>query len=230
MAQQENLRVDSRQSPVATRLLLVRHGETEGNVNKVWHGELDAPLTERGQLQVAATANRLKQLHAQHPIDAFYVSPLPRAQSTADAIHQATGLAPVTEPGLREFGLGDWEGRSLQELREVEDLWSRWEADPAFAPPNGESPLLFNQRAVQTLEILAERHVGEAILVVTHGAFISSVLATWLGTHASDWRTYDAHNCALSILIQRGNKWHGELVNDISHLPEAARVEYQADY
>src|SRR5688572_16512040 len=98
MVQQENLRVDSRQSPMATRLLLVRHGETEGNVNKVWHGELDAPLTERGQLQVAATANRLKQLHAQYPIDAFYVSPLPRAQSTADAIRQATGLAPVTEP------------------------------------------------------------------------------------------------------------------------------------
>jgi broad specificity phosphatase PhoE len=230
MSQQKNSEMNARQSPVPTRLLLVRHGETEGNVNKVWHGALDAPLTERGQLQVVATAERLKQLHAEYSIDAFYVSPLPRAQSTADAIRQATDLIPIVEPGLREFGLGDWEGRSLQELREVEDLWSRWDADPTFAPPNGESPLLFNQRAVQTLEILAERHTGETILIVTHGAFLSSVLATWLGTHAKDWRTYDAHNCALSILVQEGDKWRGELVNDISHLPETARVDYQVDY
>jgi broad specificity phosphatase PhoE len=216
--------------PVQTRLILVRHAETEANLNQVWHGDLDAPLTPRGQAQVLATAHRLAELHAVQPIDLFYVSPLPRAQSTAAAIAEAIGLPVLIEPGLREFGLGDWEGRSFRELRELENLWGRWEADPTFAPPNGESPRSFNQRATQTLNDLAARHPGQTVLAVTHGAFISSVLASWLGAHAGEWRAFDPHNCALSILVQEGKSWRGEVVNDISHLPLAARADYESDY
>jgi 2,3-bisphosphoglycerate-dependent phosphoglycerate mutase len=221
---------DAAQAPGQTRLILVRHAETEANLNQVWHGDLDAPLTPRGQAQVIATAQRLAKLHTTQPIDVFYVSPLPRAQSTAAAIAAATGLPVLVEAGLREFGLGDWEGRSFRELRELEDLWGRWEADPAFAPPNGESPFSFNLRATQTLKSLADRHPGQTVLAVTHGAFISSVLATWLGAHASEWRAFDPHNCAVSILVREGEGWRGEVVNDISHLPLAARADYEADY
>jgi broad specificity phosphatase PhoE len=220
-----------------TKLILVRHAETEANLDQVWQGDLDAPLTARGLHQVKATADRLAKLHAGEPIDVFYVSPLPRAQSTASAIAKATGLPLIIEYGLREFGLGDWEGRSFRELREVEDLWGRWEVDPAFAPPNGESPISFNQRAVQTLATLAARHPGQTILVVTHGAFISSVLATWLGADPRNWRQYDAPNCALSVLVQefsadagQAPTWRGALVNDISHLPSSARVDYESEY
>jgi broad specificity phosphatase PhoE len=211
-------------------LIIVRHGETEANLNQLWQGDLDAPLTSRGQLQVKATAERIAQYHAVQPIDHFYVSPLPRAQSTAAAIAEAIGQTPVIEDGLRVFGLGDWEGRSLRELREMENLWGRWDADPAFAPPNGESPVTFNQRATKTLAAIAARHPGQRVLVVTHGAFISSVLATWLGGDARNWRSFDAPNCAVSILAQEVNGWRGDLVNDISHLPVAARVDYQSEY
>ncbi len=213
-----------------TQLILVRHGETEGNVNQVWHGALDAPLTPRGLEQVSATATRLAELHETHPIDHFYVSPLPRAMSTAQAIAAAIGLEPVIEEGLREFDLGDWEGRSFRDLREVEDLWGRWEADPSFAPPNGESPETFSARALQTLEMLAARHPHQRILAVTHGAFIANVLASWLGQGGEDWRRFDPHNCAISILTQVEGAWCGELINDISHLPETARADYPLDY
>lgn len=213
-----------------TTLILVRHAETEANLNQVWHGALDAPLTPRGREQVAATAARLAELHQSAPIDIFYVSPLPRAQSTAAAIALATGLSMVIEEGLREFGLGDWEGRSLRELREQENLWGRWELDPRFAPPNGESPVSFNLRATAALSQLAAQHPGQRILVVTHGAFISSVLATWLGADASRWRAYDPPNCAITILVKRIEGWHGEVVNDISHLPLTARADYESEY
>lgn len=213
-----------------TKLILVRHAETEANLNQVWQGDLDAPLTPRGLEQVLATAARLAQLHATEPIHVFYVSPLPRAQSTAAAIAEAVGLPTVIEDGLREFGLGDWEGRSLRELREMENLWGRWEIDPMFAPPNGESPFSFNRRATQTLAVIAARHIGESVLVVTHGAFISSVLATWLGNDARNWRSYDAPNCGISIVIQVEDGWRGDLVNDISHLPLSARIDYQSEY
>ena len=52
-------------------------------------------------------------------------------------------MTPQIEPDLREFDLGDWEGRSFRDLREQEDLWGHWERDPGFAPPNGESPRQF---------------------------------------------------------------------------------------
>lgn len=215
---------------VSTRLILVRHAETQANLEQLWQGDLDAPLTQRGLLQVEATARRLAEMHRQEPFDLFYVSPLPRAQSTAAAIAHATGLPILIEDGLREFGLGDWEGRSLRELREIEDLWGRWDVDPSFAPPNGESPLSFNRRAVQMLNDLAQRHRGQNVLVVTHGAFISSVLATWLGGDPRNWRSFDPPNCAISVITRSEAGWRGDLVNDISHLPVAARVEYQAEY
>lgn len=214
----------------ATQLILVRHGETEGNVNQVWHGALDAPLTPRGLAQVSATATRLAAVHEATPIDQFYVSPLPRAMSTAQAIAAAINMEPVVKHGLREFDLGDWEGRTFQDLREIENLWERWEADPHFAPPNGESPLAFNARAVQTLQKLAARHAHTRILVVTHGGYISSVLASWLGQGAGDWRAFDPHNCAVTILTRTDETWRGDLVNDISHLPATARNDYEPDY
>ena len=213
-----------------TTLILVRHAETEANLNQVWHGALDAPLTPRGREQVAATAARLAEMNHTTPIDFFYVSPLPRAQSTAAAIALAIGTPTVVEDGLREFGLGDWEGRSLRELREMENLWGRWDLDPSFAPPNGESPVSFNLRATTALSDLAVRHPGQRVLVVTHGAFISSVLATWLGDDARQWRSFDAHNCAITVLVRAADGWRGELVNDISHLPLVARADYGAEY
>lgn len=213
-----------------TRLILVRHAETEANVSQLWQGDLDAPLTERGQQQVIATAARLAQVHLATPIHAFYASPLPRAQSTAVAIAAATGLPIFVENDLREFSLGQWEGRSLRELREVEDLWGRWAVEPAFAPPNGESPVSFNQRATQILGSLAVRHPGQRLLVVTHGAFISSVLSTLIEGDLGNWRAYDAPNCAISILAQQQNGWYGELLNDISHLPPSALADYENHY
>lgn len=218
-----------------TRLILVRHAETEANINQVWQGDLDAPLTRRGQQQVVATAARLAHFHALVGIHRFYVSPLPRAQSTAAAIAEAIGLPAIVESGLREFSLGDWEGRSFRELREVENLWGRWEVDPAFAPPSGESPTTFNRRATLTLLNLVVRHPGETLLAVTHGAFISSVLATWLGKDPGKWRDYDPHNCAVTVLVAGagsggGLVWRGDVVNDISHLPLAARADYRSEY
>ena len=220
----------SEPSAGVTRLILVRHGETESNVSQVWHGRLDAPLTPRGREQVVAVAARLAARQAELPIHAFYVSPLPRAQSTAAAIAAAIGMTPQIDPGLREFDLGDWEGRTFRDLREQENLWGRWATDPDFAPPNGESPRSFGRRAAQALIRLADRHPEQTVLVVTHGGFISNVLATWLCKSGGDWRAFDPHNCAISIVRRDGDGWQGEVINDVSHLPLTARVDYTPDY
>ena len=120
----------------------------------MWHGSLDAPLTERGRLQVAATARRFAECSKHEQIDLLYVSPLPCAGSTAAAIAQAIGMTPVVEDGLREFSIGDWVGRTYRDLIDNEQLWHRWAIDPTFTPPNGESPVGFGERAVVVLETL----------------------------------------------------------------------------
>lgn len=207
-----------------TTLILIRHGETTGNVDGVWHGRLDAPLTERGQVQVAATARRVEEVARLRPLDALYVSPLGRARSTAEAIAAPLGLSLIVDEGLGEFDLGDWEGRSFVELRDQEDLWNQWKADPSFAPPNGESPVSFARRVVATFRRLAEQRSGQTLAVVTHGGVLSNLLAIWLGKAPGDWRRWEPHNCAITILEGMDDCWEGVLVNDTSHLPSEAII------
>ena len=90
-------------SATPTRLILIRHGETEANVQRRWYGAMDAPLTKRGQVQVASVAGAMAELVQRFPPDVFYVSPLPRAQTTAAAIAEAIDMQPQVEGGLREF-------------------------------------------------------------------------------------------------------------------------------
>ena len=205
-----------------TKLILVRHGETEGNVQQLWHGAMDSPLTVRGQQQVAATAAQLANLDQTYRVAAFYVSPLPRAQQTAAAIAQAIGQQPVIEAGLREFDLGEWEGRTFLDLRDNENLWGRWRQDPHFMPPQGESPRSFHARVLATMQHLAALHPRATVLIVTHGGVICNVLAAWLGHGPEDWRNWEPHNCAITLLQGEGTQWQGVLVNDISHLPTDA--------
>ena len=207
-----------------TRLIMIRHAETEANLAKLWYGALDAPLTERGKGQVAATAKRMAELQNQYPIDHFYVSPLGRAQTTAASIANAIDMQPIIDDGLREFDLGDWEGRSYADLRENEKMWDIWRDDPHFAPPNGESPASFTARAVEALERLANAHAGETILMVTHGGIIGNVMALWFGNGVQDWGKYSPHNCSIAILEKNGSGWSASVMNDIAHLSEELRV------
>lgn len=212
-----------------TTLILVRHGETEGNVQQLWHGAMDSPLTARGQLQVGATAAQLVELDQTYRVAAFYVSPLPRAQQTAAAIAKTINRQPIIEPGLREFDLGAWEGRTFLDLRDNENLWERWRQDPHFMPPQGESPRSFHARVLATIQHLAAQHPAATVLIVTHGGVICNVLAAWLGSGPEDWRHWEPHNCAITLLQGEGTQWQGLLVNDISHLPVDAIATHDGE-
>jgi len=72
---------------------------------------------------------------------------------------------------------------------------------------------------VNILHILAERNPAGTVLVVTHGGLICNVLATWFGGGPGDWRNWEPHNCAISILVFESGHWQAIVVNDISHLP-----------
>src|SRR5207248_4500884 len=96
-----------RRSLAASRLLLVRHGESTWNAARRIQGQLDPPLSERGFGQAREVAARLRG----HPLVGFYASDLCRCWQTAEPIAEAVGMQPGAETGLREVMLGDWEGK-----------------------------------------------------------------------------------------------------------------------
>lgn len=213
-----------------TQVVLVRHGETTANHEQRWYGALDAPLTTRGELQVRATGERFRTTQASAPVDLLYVSPLPRARTTAAAIATAIDIEPIIDDGLREFSIGDWEGRTYRDLIDTENLWGRWAEDPTFTPPNGESPVSFGRRALAAVQHLADCHPDQRIVLVTHGGIISALLDIWFGSNSGDWVRWDPHNCAVSELAWDGTQWRSVYVNDISHLPPDAIVQVLPAY
>ena len=120
------------------RLLLIRHGEVDANVEFRFLGRRDDPLNENG----IAQAERLASLAANLPIDLVVSSPKIRARASAQAIAKAAGAELRACDGLVELDFGDWEGLSRQQIidgdAERRDFILRWDRDPALAAPGGE--------------------------------------------------------------------------------------------
>lgn len=175
-----------------TRLILVRHGETEANIAGRMQGRGDDPLTERGRRQVRAVAERIKR--EAHPVTAIYTSPLRRARSTAQEIGEALGLHPKVRDGLQEMNLGALEGVSTAELaaatpRSVDEPY-----------PNGESARDFVERIMGALYGIVASNPGATVVAVSHGGVIATALSYWSHGHGGAWREYAPQNCAISII------------------------------
>jgi len=179
-------------------LTLVRHGQTSANLDGVWHGSTDTPLTGLGRRQATALARWLARHHPD--ASAVYTSDLQRAVDTARAIAGALGLEPQADPGLREYDLGAWEGITFRELWDRYRLWDRMREDPHFAEHGGETPLEVVERFVGALRRIAAAHPGERVVVVSHGGGLSMALGALLDGHYTKWDRVMG-NCAVSELV-----------------------------
>ncbi len=157
--------------------LLLRHGQTPMSVQKRYAGRSDVPLTDAGAVQAAAAAKRL----ASAGIDVIVASPLQRAVRTAEAVAAVTGLPVVTDDGFRETDFGDWEGLTFAEVRE---RWpsemATWLADPAVAPPGGESFAEVSERVTAALGHVLDGRAGQTVLIVSHVTPIKTLVAAAL--------------------------------------------------
>ncbi|MEU1587599.1 bifunctional RNase H/acid phosphatase [Micromonospora sp. NPDC005710] len=160
----------------ATRLILVRHGETPYTEQRRYSGRGDVPLSERGRAQVRATAARVAELAPS--VAAVLSSPLSRCTATAASIAGALGDVPVrTEDDLIECDFGQWEGRTFAEVRQQ---WpgemDAWLASPRVAPPGGESFTHVAERAHRVVSGLLSAYPGETVVVVSHVSPIKLML------------------------------------------------------
>jgi broad specificity phosphatase PhoE len=159
-----------------TRLILVRHGETDWNLEGRWQGQSDVPLNHRGLEQAAHLAHDLAR---DYPIDAIYTSDLSRARRTAEAIAVETGRPVHVDSRLRESNLGEWEGLPIHIIQDkYKDLFHRRLLDPwTVAPPGGETASEVRRRVAAALADIAARYPSQTVVVVTHG-FVLAVAQT----------------------------------------------------
>lgn len=147
-----------------TRLLLVRHGESEWNALGKWQGWSDPPLSSLGRLQAKVAAGAVGS------VGAVVASDLRRASETAEIVAGELGVGPVVvDAALRERAAGPWEGHTRAE---IEDRWPGWLAS-GERPEGYESDEHVLDRVLPALAALEA--VGESVLAVTHGGVIGAV-------------------------------------------------------
>lgn len=159
----------------ATRLLLVRHVETDESVHGTCYGRLDVALSPEGRRRAEALGAALAAL----PMAAVYSSPLRRALDTATALAAPQGLEAHVEDGLREIDFGELEGLSYDIIRaERGELYRRWMERPTGVTfPGGEGFADLRDRVLPAVAAICARHKGEAVAVVAHGGVVRVVLA-----------------------------------------------------
>jgi broad specificity phosphatase PhoE len=181
------------------RLLLVRHGQIQANIDRVWHGSTDSVLTEQGHDEARRVAAHL----ARHwpEVTGIYASPLRRARQTAAPIEHAFGLSATLERDLREYGIGELEGESYQDLYAEHEFFDRMRADLHFAPPGGESAGEVGDRAISVLEQIGARHPASTVVVVGHGFATALALARLIDADPHAWQGFHQDNCGVSELV-----------------------------
>jgi probable phosphoglycerate mutase len=204
----------------ATRLCLVRHGETAWNAERRIQGQLDVPLSAVGHAQARAVANSL----VQEPFEAVYSSDLSRALHTAEAAAHLLGLPVRHDIGLRERHYGVLQTLTYGEFeRRHPDAYARFQSrEEDFAlPGGGESLRRFAARVTHCVDEIVAAHPGEQVLIVAHGGVLDILHRRASGQPLSAPRDFEIPNAALNWLEVDRGEWTLVSWAERGHLAEA---------
>ena len=155
---------------MATRVLLLRHGQSTWNAEGRWQGWADPPLTELGEKQALDAVPALSPFS----FGVIVTSDLRRAQRTSDILAEELRIATIrTDPGLRERSMGDWTGLTTSEIEQRwPDATKGRNIGVEALPPGGEAPGRFPDRVKGALLRLATDFAEQRVLGIAHGAVI----------------------------------------------------------
>lgn len=150
-----------------TTILMVRHGESEANRNKVFAGNLDADLQHRGEKQAQKTAEFIANTYK---VDKIYASDLKRAFKTGKALADLVSVEIVPDCRLREINAGKWEGETFDDLeKKYPEEYTTWRTDLGNARcTEGESTRELGERILAILTEIAEQNDGKTVVIATH--------------------------------------------------------------
>jgi broad specificity phosphatase PhoE len=185
-----------------TTLVLIRHGQTDWNVEGRWQGQADPPLNERGCEQ----AQHVAEYQRKFGFAALYSSDLRRAMETAQIIGAEMGLKVIPEPRLREINLGKWQGMLSTDIQaQYPDEFRRWHEQPLTAhPPGGEDISVLAVRVLEAINAIIARHPKRRVGIVTHELPIAIVLCRSAGLGLEHLRGMIPENGTWSEVVLEG--------------------------
>jgi broad specificity phosphatase PhoE len=208
------------------RILVIRHGETSWNKEKIFRGRVDVSLSEIGRQQAGLLSRRL----CGQPIKSIYTSPLKRAVETALAIQEGQpGSTPIIqEDQLIDIDYGSWEKKNhLQVSQEFPDLYKQWLNAPQMVQiPEGENLSSIRQRIETLLDKLVTHHEQEheedmaTIALVSHRVIIKVLFCAVLGLDNSHFWQVKQDTAGLSVLDYQAERFVLSSLNDTCHLSE----------
>ena len=199
-----------------TKIIFVRHGQTEWNVLGRYQGQTDVALSPLGIEQA-------EKLAAHFPVDkieAVYSSDLARAMKTASCVADRFGLTVEPRPELRELNFGDWEGLTYDEIvaKWPDALENFFQHPDVLEIPHGESFPKLRERALACVEEIVSRHPDQTVAVFAHGAILRTILTAALHMDLQYVWTIRQFNTAVNIVTYTEHGTTVELINGTGHL------------
>jgi probable phosphoglycerate mutase len=204
-------------------IYLIRHGQTEWNVERRMQGHNDSPLTQKGIADVKALGKRLSEID----FSSAWCSPSGRTKHTMQLILEEKNV-PIyvdVDDRLLEIDLGRCEGHTRAELAAdpilSHEIQPFWDQPDAYTPSTGESFWNVQKRIVNFFDEITALPTDQRIMVVTHTTVIKTFLAYVNGDNLSQlWKTKPIYPASLSVLKYEEGKWTIELWGDTSHYEE----------
>ncbi|HUU01249.1 MAG TPA: histidine phosphatase family protein [Myxococcota bacterium] len=211
-----------------TRLFVIRHGETDGNKNKIYRGRWDLPLNEKGLAQVEKAGAALETVR----LDAILTSPLERTCQTAAAVARFQKIEPQTEPALIDIDYGQWTRLLDSEVaRKHPDIYARWKQRPETVVfPDGEGLADVRRRVESLLAGLGEEYPGQNVALCGHRVSVKMILMVALGlTDSAFWKIL-VDTASISVIGLDDGAFSLVFANDTCHLKPLADKFKAADF
>jgi broad specificity phosphatase PhoE len=200
------------------RVLIIRHGQTDWNIEGRWQGTKPVPLNAEGWTQARAVAHAL----CDRPIHTIISSDLSRALQTATAIGELVGVQPQTDERWREFNLGIFQGHTRAELIErYPQEWQMFETDYwNYLIPDGESRRQLQERVVRAWEDAVATSIGPEVVIVSHGGAIKMLLLKLFADTVPDLDAAHFGNTSISTIEYNQPHWQLTEIASVRHLSE----------
>ncbi len=199
------------------KLFLIRHGQTQWNLEGRYQGDQDTELTEIGVKQGELASRYLSNIDFAN----IYSSPLKRAVDTANILNKNRGKEVIIRKNLKEINFGKWEGLKFSQINErYHKDYQNWLEDPYNNPPTGgEDFNLFIKRTSEEIDNIVDENVDKSnIAIATHGGVIIALIVNWLRIPKSRWRSLTQRQGAINVAVIHDGFPYISSINYTGHL------------
>jgi broad specificity phosphatase PhoE len=200
--------------------MLIRHGDTDWNLEEIFRGRADVELNETGIKQ----AQLLSKYLGDAPIGAVYSSPLKRAVKTAEIIAGPHNIGVKPSQELIDFEYGEWQGLSHDAVKDkYKTLYEEWLKEPHLVKiPKGESLDDVSKRTVSLVDWVTANHEG-TVALVSHRVIHKVIICALLGLDNSHFWNIKLDTCGITTFIYQDKRFILDKHNDTSFLKSIDR-------